>query len=99
MEKICFNNNDEIVDKLKEIGIFTKTKTSKDLGNIKYKEISNGEIIIHKCEIIGFNRKQTNNGCIDAYYENLIIKSKEKTFNINIDYFKEMQTKRFGIEN
>ena len=34
MEKICFNNNDEIVDKLKEIGIFTKTKTSKDLENI-----------------------------------------------------------------
>ena len=51
MEKICFNNNDEIVDKLKEIGIFTKTKTSKDLENIKYKEIGNGEIIIHKWKL------------------------------------------------
>lgn len=99
MEKIYFKNDKEIVEKLKEMGVFTKTKTEKDLHKLNYKNMVNKEITSSNCEVIAYNKKTIDENCINKYYENLAIKVKGKIFNINIDYFKDMQKKSFGMEN
>ncbi|MDT8718197.1 hypothetical protein IAI10_16140 [Clostridium sp. 19966] len=91
MERFIFNNDGEIVAKLKELGIFTKTKTAKDLKKLKFKKKINNKTVEFNCKIVSYNRKKTNNNCLNEYYENLSIEVENKVFDINIDYFKDIQ--------
>lgn len=92
MQDVYFKSDEEALIKLKEIGLLSKTKEVSDLSEIIYKEKNKkNEIKSYKCEVLGYSWKKTNPECINKIYENLIVKSNNKTFHINIDYLKEMQ--------
>ena len=98
MNEIKFENDEDKLEKLKEINIIAKTKSLKALSEIVYKSIDkNGQVISKQCEIISYNWKETNKDCINKIYENLTIKVENKIFDINIDYLKDMQKKSWGI--
>lgn len=92
MQDVLFKTDEEALEKLKEIGILSKTKEIKDLSEIIYKEKDDkNEIKSYKCEVLGYSWKKNSPECINKIYENLIVKSNNKTFHINIDHLKDMQ--------
>ena len=96
MQDVLFKTDEETLEKLKEVGILSKTKEASDLSKIVYKELDDkNEMQTYKCEILGYSWKETPPGSINKIYENLIVKSNNKVFHINIDYLKEMQKKNF----
>lgn len=97
MNRVNFENEEELLEKLKKIDFLTKTKTIKALSQIVYKNIdSNGNIISTPCKIISYNWKENPEKCINKIYENLTIEVLNDTFDINIEYLKDMQKKSWG---
>lgn len=92
MQDVFFKTNEEALEKLKEVGILSKTKEVSDLSEIIYREKDNqNKMKSYKCEILGYSWKETPPECINKIYENLIVKSNNKIFYINIDHLKDMQ--------
>lgn len=99
MNRVKFKDDIEALEKLKEIGFFTKTKTVSSLSKIVYKEFDSQEnIISHSCKVLGFNWKYTPEGCINKIYQNLTVEVEDKIFDINIEYLKDMQKKSWGAK-
>lgn len=97
MNEVKFKNDEDVLEKLKEMNIIAKTKPLSALSQVVYKSIDeNGQVISRQCEIIGYNWKETNKSCINKIYENLTVKVDDKIFNINADYLKDMQKKSWG---
>lgn len=97
MTKVLFKDNEETLSKLKTLGILSKTKAISDLSNIVYKKINDtDEVETFSCKVLGFNFKENPKDCINKTYENLIIEVNNDTFDINIDYLKDMQLKSWG---
>ena len=98
MNRVKFKDDSEALEKLKDLGIISKTKTVDALSKIVYKEInSNNHIISYPCKVLGFNWKDTPEKCINKLYENLAVEVKDRVFDINIDYLKDMQKKSWGV--
>lgn len=95
MERVCFNKDEEILEKLKEYGVLTKTKKIEHLKELRYKTIKDNKELVLECEILAFNWKRTKLNCINPTYENLTIKIEDREFEINIEFFKQMQKKDF----
>lgn len=96
MTKVLFNNNEDALEKLKEINLLSKTKNINDLQKIIYKKVDENDCIISfPCEVLGYNHKTTT---FNTLYENLIIKVEDKIFNINIDYLIDMQKSTWNIK-
>jgi hypothetical protein len=51
----------------------------------------------HECEVIRYTRHKTQPGCINEYYETLVIHVGDRIININPDYLKSMQRKDFKL--
>ena len=98
MTYIEFKNDLEALDKLKSVGLLTKTKTLSSLNQILYKQINDGNIKTYTCKVVGFNYKENPSNCINQTYENLKIKVNDNEFDINIDFLKDMQKKSWGNE-
>ena len=97
MNEVKFENEEDALEKLKEMNIIAKTKSLNALSQVLYKSIDeNGQVISKQCKIVGYNWKETNKDCINRIYENLTIKVDDKVFDINIDYLKDMQKKSWG---
>lgn len=100
MTEVLFQNNEEVLDKLKLLGILSKTKTINDLSTITYKKLlSNNNVDSIPCTILGSNYKENPDTCINKSYENLIIKVNDDIFNINPEYLKDMQAKSWGLKD
>lgn len=99
MEYIEFKTDEETLEKLKEIGILTKTKTIADISKILYKRVNSDKSIeSFTCKVIGYSHKENPKNCINSIYENLRIEVDNRTIDINIDYLKDMQKKSWGAE-
>lgn len=97
MNRVKFEDDIIALEKLKDLGIISKTKTVDALSKILYKEIDdNDNIISYSCKVLGFNWKDVNEKCINKIYENLTIEVQDRVFDINIDYLKDMQKKSWG---
>lgn len=99
MTYIEFKSDLETLDKLKSVGLLTKTKTISSLNKIVYKKIEDDKTITsHPCEVIGFSWKNNPTNCINKMYENLRVNVDGKEFDINIDFLRDMQKKSWGAE-
>ena len=99
MNRVTFEDDLKALEKLKDLGIISKTKTIDSLSKIVYKEIdSNNDIMSYPCKVLGFNWKDTPEKCINKIYENLTVEVKDMVFDINIDYLKDMQKKSWGAK-
>lgn len=97
MVDVFFESNEDVLDKLKEVGVISKSKGVESLLNLVYKEVNvNNCIVEHCCTVKGYSYCETPKGSINDVYENLIIEVRGRVFNINIDYFKDMQKKSFS---
>lgn len=83
---IYFKTYEERMDKLKEWRLISQR--SKRIKEYIYKDYKGDKEV---CSIIGYMIKETLPECINRKYETLIINTKDKRININIDYFKDMQ--------
>lgn len=98
MERIIFNTKEETLLKLKELEILTKSKKEADLDKLVYKFKDNtGKLMSKNCQVIGYNHKETPKDCINRIYQNLILTVDEEEIHINIDFFKDMQSKGFSF--
>ncbi|MBQ8998148.1 MAG: hypothetical protein IJ086_05565 [Clostridium sp.] len=99
MNRVRFKDDTEALEKLKDLGIISKTKTIDALSKVIYKKIdSNDNIQSCYCNVIGFNWKDTPEKSINKIYENLTIEVDGRIFDINIDYLKDMQKKSWGTK-
>lgn len=97
MTQVLFKNNGECLEKLKELGILSKTKEISDLSTILFKKVnSDNKIKSFSCKVIGFNYKENPDNCINKTYDNLIVEVDNSIFNINPEYLKDMQSKSWG---
>lgn len=84
-----FNDDEEMYKKLYSFGFTCKDKK----GNYKplyYKGIETNEPVI--CKLLGIHNCNNN-------YSNFMIEVNGKKISINIDYFKEMQSNQFKLNN
>lgn len=99
MNKVKFEDDIEALEKLKDLGIISKTKTVDALFKIVYKEIdSDNNVITYPCKVLGFNWKSNPEKCINRIYENLTVEVEGDVFNINTEYLKDMQKKSWGAK-
>lgn len=100
MKKIIFNNDYEVLTKLKEVQLMSKTKEISNLSEIIYKSIDDyGNVKKYNCKILGYNFKNTTDNSINKVYENLTIQVQNRIFDINIDYLKDMQKSSWNNKN
>lgn len=98
MERIIFSTREQALLKLKELNILTKSKKEDDLDKLVYKFKDNtGKLLTSSCNVIGYNHKETPKDCINRIYENLILNVDGEEIHINIDFFKDMQSKGFQL--
>lgn len=99
MTYVKFEDDLEALEKLKVIGLFTKTKTVAALNQIVYKDIEDNNVRTYPCKVLGYSWKDTPSKSINSIYENLRINANDREFDINLDFLKDMQKKSWGTEN